>query len=72
VVSRRPAEHVTDVGDSGWTVGYGDESGLGPEEFEWSPVGELTARFPHLQEVFRNGTGSWLWSNADERYVSAP
>jgi hypothetical protein len=70
VVSKRPPEHVSDDADSGWTVEYGDEPGLGPEEFEWSPVGELTARFPHLQEVFRSGSGTWHWSSADDRYVA--
>ena len=72
VVSKRPPEHVTEAADSGWTVGYGDEPGLGPEEFEWSPVGELAERFPRLDEVFRAGSGTWRWSNADDRYVSAP
>jgi hypothetical protein len=70
VVSKRPPEHVADRGDSGWTVGYGDEPALGSEEFEWSPVGELAERFPHLAEVFRAGSGEWRWSNADDRYVS--
>jgi hypothetical protein len=72
VVSKRPTEHVSDEADSGWTVGYGDEPGLGPEEFEWSPVGELAARFPRLEVVFRAGSGTWRWSTADDRYVSAP
>jgi hypothetical protein len=72
VVTRRPPEHVSDDADSGWTVGYGDESGLGPDEFEWSPVGLLTERFPDLEIVFRAGAGTWHWSTADERYVSAP
>ena len=72
VVSRRPDEHVSEGGDSGWTVGTGEEPGLGPDEFEWSPVGLLTTRFPDLDAVFRAGTGTWRWSTADARYVSAP
>ena len=32
---------------------------------------ELTSRFPHLQEVFRSGSGTWHWSSADDRYVAA-
>ena len=71
VVSKRPPEHVNDNADSGWTVGYGDEPGLGSEEFEWTPVGELAERFPHLAEVFRSGAGTWRWSSSDDRYVSA-
>ena len=72
VVSKRPPEHVADTADSGWTVGYGDEPSLGPEEFEWSPVGELADRFPRLDEVFRSGSGMWRWSAVDDRYVVAP
>ena len=72
VVSKRPPEHVADNADSGWTVGYGDEPGLGPEEFEWSPVGELADRFPRLEEVFRTGAGTWRWSATDDRYVANP
>lgn len=72
VVSKRPPEHVSGEADSGWTVGNGDEPGLGSDEFEWSPVGELADRFPHLEPVFRSGSGSWRWSNADDRYVSTP
>jgi len=71
VVSKRPPEHVNDNADSGWTVGYGDEPGLGSEEFEWTPVGELAERFPHLAEVFRSGAGNWRWSSSDDRYVSS-
>lgn len=71
VVTKRPAEHVSEVGDSGWTVGNGDEPGLGPDEFEWSPVGVLADRFPNLDEVFSSGSGSWRWSSADGRYVTA-
>lgn len=72
VVSKRAPEHLSGDADSGWTVGNGDESGLGSEEFEWSPVGELAERFPHLEPVFRAGAGTWRWSTADDRYVSAP
>ena len=72
VVSKRPPEHVSGEADSGWTVGNGDEPGLGSDEFEWSPVGELADRVPPLEPVFRSGSGSWRWSNADDRYVSAP
>jgi hypothetical protein len=72
VVTRRPPEHVSDLADSGWTVGNGDEPGLGPEEFEWSPVGALADRFPDLDAVFRAGSGSWRWSSSDGRYVTAP
>ena len=71
VVTKRPPEHVSGDGDSGWTVGNGDEPGLGPDEFEWSPVGELTDRFPDLDAVFRSGAGSWRWSTAGGRYVSS-
>ncbi len=62
LVTKRPPEHVADDADSGWTVGSGDEPGLGPDEFEWSPVGALADRFPHLEEVFRAGSGAWRWS----------
>jgi hypothetical protein len=72
VVSKRPAEHVSDEADSGWTVGNGDEAGLGPDEFEWSPVGDLTDRFPDLAAVFREGSGTWRWSADEGRYISAP
>ncbi len=72
VVSKRPPKHVSDDADSGWTIEFGDEPGLGPEEFEWSPVGELADRFPRLEEVFRAGSGTWRWSAADDRYVAAP
>jgi hypothetical protein len=71
LVTKRPPEHVADDADSGWTVGTGDEPGLGPDEFEWSPVGVLTDMFPALDPVFRAGTGSWRWSTSDGRYVSA-
>jgi hypothetical protein len=70
VVTKRPPEHLSGDGDSGWTVGNGDEHGLGPDEFEWSPVGELADRFPGLDEVFRSGVGTWRWSTADGRYVN--
>ena len=71
LVTKRPPEHVADDADSGWTVGSGDEPGLGPDEFEWSPVGVLADRFPHLEEVFRAGSGAWRWSDPDSRYVSS-
>ena len=72
VVSKRPPEHVSGEADSGWTVGNGDEPGLGSDEFEWSPVGERADPFPPHQPGFRSGSGSWRWSNADDRYVSTP
>ena len=31
----------------------------------------LYHRFPHLQEVFRSGSGTWHWSSADDRYVAS-
>ena len=71
LVTKRSPEHVSDDADSGWTVGTGDELGLGPDEFEWSPVGVLTDLFPDLEAVFRAGSGSWRWSTSDGRYVNA-
>ena len=70
----RPPESLADDGDSGWTLGRGDETGpeLSDEEtFRWVDLGWLTDLFPDLEPVFRAGAGDWLWDESMQQYVRA-
>lgn len=69
IVTSRPPDAARDEADSGWTIGNGDETSLGAEQFEWASIGLLTDRFPGLEDVFRAGTGTWHWSDAEGRYA---
>ena len=68
----RPPELRAPDGDSGWTLGRGDERARDYTDeaiFGWAGLGWLTDLYTELEPVFQAGDGDWRWNPSSNCYM---